>query len=154
MTMNDPILVVDDEAVLRNNLARYLRLQGYEVETAGSGEEALAALESTTFRLVLTDLRMPGMDGLALIRHLQTEHPDALTVLMTAYASVESAVEALRVDHLGNYDHLGNSWSAAMQYARHKKLKQSKVGAFELYKNDPNVVAPADLVTEIYLPLK
>ncbi|MEZ4318165.1 MAG: sigma-54 dependent transcriptional regulator [Myxococcota bacterium] len=95
--MNDPILVVDDEAVLRNNLARYLRLQGYEVETAGSGEEALAALESTTFRLVLTDLRMPGMDGLALIRHLQTEHPDALTVLMTAYASVDSAVEALRV---------------------------------------------------------
>ncbi len=97
MTMNDRILVIDDEAVLRNNLARYLRLQGYEVDTAGSAEEALTSLESTTFGLVLTDLRMPGMDGLALIRHLQTEHPDALTVLMTAYASVESAVEALRV---------------------------------------------------------
>jgi len=96
MTMNDRILVVDDESVLRNNLARYLRLQGYEVDTVGSAEAALAALESSSIGLVLTDLRMPGMDGLTLIRHLQTEHPDALTVLMTAYASVESAVEALR----------------------------------------------------------
>lgn len=97
MTMNERILVIDDEAVLRNNLARYLRLQGYEVTTAGSAEEALESLASTSFGLVLTDLRMPGLDGLDLIRHLQTEHPDALTVLMTAYASVESAVEALRV---------------------------------------------------------
>ena len=96
MTMNDRILVVDDESVLRNNLARYLRLQGYEVDTVGSAEAALEALESSSIGLVLTDLRMPGMDGLTLIRHLQTEHPDALTVLMTAYASVESAVEALR----------------------------------------------------------
>jgi DNA-binding NtrC family response regulator len=97
VTTNERILVVDDEAVLRNNLARYLRLQGYAVDAAGSADAALQMLETNAYGLVLTDLRMPGMDGLALIRHLQTEHPDALTVLMTAYASVESAVEALRV---------------------------------------------------------
>ena len=64
------------------------------------------------------------------------------------------AVRALRVDHVGRYDNVGNGWSAAYQYARYKKLKQSKVGTFEIYRNDPKETAPADLQTEIYLPLK
>ena len=93
---NERILVVDDERVLRENLARFLRLQSYEVDTAKSAESALSRLESTSYGLVLTDLRMPGMDGLELIRRLQAGHPDAMTVLMTAYASVDSAVDALR----------------------------------------------------------
>jgi predicted transcriptional regulator YdeE len=63
-------------------------------------------------------------------------------------------VNALRVDHLGSYDNVGNGWSAAHQYARYKKLKQSKVGTFEIYRNDPGQTEPADLQTEIYLPLK
>jgi effector-binding domain-containing protein/uncharacterized protein YndB with AHSA1/START domain len=62
--------------------------------------------------------------------------------------------QALRVDHVGSYDHLGNAWSAANQYARYKKLKQCKRGAFEIYKNNPQQVPEAELLTEIYLPLK
>ncbi len=161
MTMNDPILVVDDEAVLRNNLARYLRLQGYEVETAGSGEEALAALESTTFRLVLTDLRMPGMDGLALIRHLQTEHPDALTVLMTAYASVESAVEALRVgasDYLLKpiaLDALGRKVADLLEkrdlHERVRRLRQEvrERAGIDLVGHSPAMAAVESLITQV-----
>lgn len=61
---------------------------------------------------------------------------------------------ALAVEHVGSYAHLGNAWSAAYQYARYKKLKQSKVGAFEIYKNDPDQTAPADLRTDVFLPLK
>ena len=64
------------------------------------------------------------------------------------------AINALRVDHTGSYDNFGNAWSAAHQYARYKKLKQSKVGTFEIYRNDPGQTEPADLQTEIYLPLK
>lgn len=63
-------------------------------------------------------------------------------------------MQALRVDHLGSYEHLGNAWSAANQHARYKKMKQSKIGAFELYKNDPNHTAEEQLLTEVYLPLK
>ena len=63
-------------------------------------------------------------------------------------------VQALRVDHIGSYQNLGNAWSAANQIARYKKLKQSRVGAFELYRNTPEDAPPADLITEIYLPLK
>lgn len=64
------------------------------------------------------------------------------------------AVRALRVDHTGSYDHVGNGWSAAYQYARYRKLKQSKAGTFEIYRNDPSETDTAELLTEIYLPLK
>jgi effector-binding domain-containing protein len=62
--------------------------------------------------------------------------------------------KALSVEHIGSYEHLGNAWSAANQFARYKGLKQSRVGTFEIYKNDPKETAPADLHTEIFLPLK
>lgn len=62
--------------------------------------------------------------------------------------------QAFRVDHLGSYANLGNAWSAANQHVRYKKLKQSTVGTFELYKNSPENAQPSDLLTEIYLPLK
>ena len=64
------------------------------------------------------------------------------------------ACQALRTEHVGSYNHLGNAWSAANQYARYKKLKQSKAGAFEIYLNDPNVTEPAELRTDVYLPLR
>lgn len=63
-------------------------------------------------------------------------------------------VTALAVEHIGRYEHLGNGWSAANQVARYRKLKQSKAGAFELYRNDPQQTSPAELRTEIFLPLK
>lgn len=64
------------------------------------------------------------------------------------------AGQALRVEHVGRYDHMGNAWNAAQQNARYRKLKQSKVGTFEIYRNNPAETAEADLLTEIYLPLR
>ena len=63
-------------------------------------------------------------------------------------------VQAFRVDHIGCYSHLGNGWSAANQVVRYKKLKQSKAGTFEIYRNSPRDTSPEELITEIYLPLK
>ena len=63
-------------------------------------------------------------------------------------------VRALKVEHLGSYEHLGNAWSAANQIARSKKLKQSKAGAFEIYRNPPNGDPASELRTEIFLPLR
>ena len=62
--------------------------------------------------------------------------------------------ETLRVDHQGSYSHLGNGWSAANQISRYKKMKRSKVGDFEIYKNNPEHTPAGELMTEIYLPLK
>ena len=64
------------------------------------------------------------------------------------------ASQALCVEHIGRYEHLGNAWSAAHQYARYKKLKQSKAGALEIYENNPKETPAAELSTKVILPLK
>ncbi len=90
------ILVVDDEAASRESLVDVLTEEGYDITAAASGREALAMLESAEFDLVITDLRMPELDGIALLREVRKLCPQTLVILMTAYASVETAVEALR----------------------------------------------------------
>ena len=64
------------------------------------------------------------------------------------------AAQSLHIRHVGSYDHLGNAWSGAHQYARYKKLKLAKGDAFEIYRNDPSQTAEADLITDVYIPLK
>ncbi len=90
------ILVVDDEANARTALAELLREEGYEIETAADGFKALGKLDGFTPHLVLTDLKMPGMDGIELMGKVRTRHPDSEVVVMTAFGAVETAVEAMR----------------------------------------------------------
>ena len=90
------ILVAEDEAAVRESLAEVLRDEGYQVVTAVDGTAGLAAIDGHDFDLVLSDLRMPGADGLAVLRHAREVSPQTLVLLMTAHATVETAVEALQ----------------------------------------------------------
>lgn len=90
------ILVVDDEAVHLNGLLENLRDEGYEVTGARNGEEAIALLDKQPFELIITDIRMPGVDGLVVLGHAREVAPQVPVILMTAHATVETAVEALR----------------------------------------------------------
>jgi two-component system response regulator PilR (NtrC family) len=94
--MPEAILVADDEPGVRESLAEVLRDAGYDVRTAPDGPNALGALDEREFAVVLTDLRMPGADGLAVLRRAHETAPQTLVVVMTAHGSVETAVEALR----------------------------------------------------------
>ncbi len=97
------ILVVDDEKSMQEFLEILLRREGYDVAVCGSANEAILALESDDFDLVLSDIQMPGMTGLELLDHVKSASPDTLLVLITAYGTTESAVEAMK--H-GAYDYL------------------------------------------------
>jgi NtrC-family two-component system response regulator AlgB len=90
------ILITDDEANIRNHLASYVRSLGHEVEAAADGVEALQAASRRRFDVVFTDVRMARMDGMALLGELRKEAPDTIVVLMTAYATIAQAVEAIR----------------------------------------------------------
>src|SRR5262245_43734771 len=91
------ILVVDDEANARTALAELLRDEGYAVETAADGFKALPKLDELAPDLVLTDLKMPGMDGIELMRKARSgDDPERAVIVMTAFGSVETAVEAMR----------------------------------------------------------
>jgi DNA-binding NtrC family response regulator len=106
------ILVVDDEANARTALAELLRDEGYEVETAADAFKALGKLDSFAPHLVLTDLKMPGMDGIELMKKIHAAQRGCAVIVMTAFGAVESAVEAMRagaVDYLTkpiNFDEL------------------------------------------------
>ncbi len=97
------ILVVDDEGAIRYSISKTLQRVGYQVSSAASGEEALLMLDEMPFDVVLTDIRMPGLSGVELLAKIKERAPDTVVILMTAYASLGTAVEALR---LGAHDYL------------------------------------------------
>ena len=94
--MTPHILIVDDENTLRYFLKRTLEAEGYRVSEAADGQTALSLLERETFDLALVDLRMAGMDGLEVMRQFRQRSPETQIIIVTGFASVPSAVEALR----------------------------------------------------------
>ena len=90
------ILVVDDELIVRDSLKEWLEEEGFAVETAASGTEALEKLAQTPFNLMLTDIKMPGMDGVELLGKALETVPELCVLMMTAYATVETAVATLK----------------------------------------------------------
>lgn len=97
------ILIVEDEQNIRTALSTMVEKRGHRPRTAATGEEALALLEESPADLIVTDLRMPGMGGMEFLRRVKGKYLDTEVVVMTAYGSVETAVEAMR---LGAYDYL------------------------------------------------
>jgi len=97
------ILIVDDEKNVRLTLTQALEAEEWETDTAVNGEEALAKLEGEDFDLMLLDLKMPGMDGMEVLRRVAEDRPDVRVIIITAYGTIESAVEAVK---LGAVDYL------------------------------------------------
>lgn len=97
------ILIVDDELIMRESLAGWLVRDGHHVETVASGEKALAAIGVTRFDILLVDIKMEGMNGLEVLRRVKESDPDTAVVMITAYGSISSAIEAMKN---GAYDYL------------------------------------------------
>ena len=94
------ILVVDDELIVRDSLKEWLEEEGFSVDMAESGSEALKRLAEGPYHLMLTDIKMPGMDGVEVLQKAKESCPDLCVVMMTAYATVETAVEAMKTGAL------------------------------------------------------
>ena len=97
------LLIVDDDATVREELSELLREEGFEVDAAAGGVQALEALGRAQYAVMFTDLRMPGMSGIELLRIVRERHPDVYPVMLTGYSTAETAVEALRA---GAYDYV------------------------------------------------
>lgn len=90
------ILLIDDEAIALSNLSHVLEHEGYRVTACKDGESGLAEMQSTEFDLVLTDFRMPGIDGMEVLRHIRETTPDVPVIMITGHASLDSAVTAMK----------------------------------------------------------
>ena len=98
-----PILIVDDEAIMRDSLKDWFMELGYPAETANDGEEALTRIAGKKFGLLVLDLKLPGKNGIEVLKEAKRHDPDLKGIIITAYPSVDTAVEALRegaIDYL------------------------------------------------------
>jgi DNA-binding NtrC family response regulator len=101
--MTPKILLVDDEARFRTTLSKLLAAQGLEVTALGSGREALAELRQNAYDVMVLDVRMPDMDGIATLTEIKKIAPQIEVIILTGHASMDAAVEIMR---LGGYDYL------------------------------------------------
>jgi DNA-binding NtrC family response regulator len=112
--MDKRLIIVEDEETLCASLKRVLSREGYAVDTANSSEAALGMLGERPYDLIITDIILPGMNGIELLRVIREKNPEQIVVVMTAYASLETAVEALRA---GAYDYI-------VKPVMHEEIKQ------------------------------
>jgi two-component system NtrC family response regulator len=123
----DRILIVEDDEGLRRVTHIQLVREGYEIASAGSAEEALSLLDKESYQLAIADLNLPGVSGLDLLKRIRLEHPETTVIVMTAYATVKTAVDAMKA---GAYDYVTkpiNSYDLKMLVKRsldHQKLLQ------------------------------
>jgi two-component system response regulator AtoC len=128
------VLIVDDELNIRRVLAAMLKREGYEVTTAADGEQALAVLQKTPVHVVVTDLVMPRMSGLALLERAQAEFPDVPVIMITAHGTVDSAVQALKA---GAFDYI----TKPFEQEELKKVIAKAARAHELERQNVHAAA-------------
>ena len=113
------ILVVDDDEIVRESLLEWLREDGYHVEAAEDGFKALEKFKDRSWNIALVDLKMPKMDGLELMEKIKEIRPETQVIIITAYATVNTAVQAIKV---GAYDYLVKPFNLAELEARSRAL--------------------------------
>lgn len=101
--LNSPVLVVDDEPIVRESIRDWLKNAGFDVVTAETGEEALAVIARQDISVMILDVRLPGKTGIKVLKEVKALKPQIKTIMISAYPSVELAVEAMK---LGAVDYL------------------------------------------------
>ena len=140
------LLIVDDEAIVRDSLSKWFHEEGYEVGSAESAAEALTRLAERRWDLALVDIKMPGTDGIELQRRMQEIDPEMAVIIMTGYASVETAVQALKN---GAYDYVTKPFDpddiahTVSNALAHQRARQENV---RLRETVAEVARPAELI--------
>lgn len=144
------ILLIDDEAIALANLTHVLKREGYEVTACKDGEAGMATLAQGGFDLVLTDLKMPGLDGMEVLRRMRAEYPDVPVIMITGHASLDSAVEAMKA---GAFHYLAKPFRlaearevvrSALELARVRRENRELKLRVEQLKN-PHAIITQDL---------
>jgi len=144
-------LVADDEANLRKVLSAMLRRDGFDVLTACDGVEALELLGKQHVDVVLSDIRMPNLDGMSLLKRTMTEHPDVPVVILTAHGSVDNAVEAIKI---GAFDYLTKPFDKdELQLVLHKATATAKLRVSEPEEDSSNrwgLIGKSERLDEVF----
>ncbi len=134
MTRKVNVLIIDDDEAIQDSCSQILQKEGYQTNVAGSGEEGLRRFKKELFHVVLLDLKMPGMDGMQVLAQIKEESPETPVIIVTGYASVGSAVEAMKQ---GAFEYLTKPFTPEeLRINVNKALKSRKVFFEGLYLRD------------------
>jgi DNA-binding NtrC family response regulator len=157
---NQRILIVEDEAPMSELLMSFFSEKGYKVNAAQNGEEAIARLAEQDYALVVTDIKLPGMSGLELLARIRLEWPEVAVVIMTAFSSISSAVEAMK---LGAEDYIGKPFQldelvitvekALERRSLRKEVKELRAEVRERY-NFSNIVGRSKPMQQLFEVIK
>ena len=156
MQMKHSILVVDDDENVRESLDVFLKSEGYDVETASSGKGALEKTAENSFPLLITDLKLPDIDGLKLYENIKKTNPAVIAVIITGHASINSAVKAIRA---GAYDYIEKPFSMGKVLAIVKRaLEHARLLDRNTYLNEElkdryhpdNIVGSAPAMQKVF----
>ncbi len=154
--MSKNILVIDDEPNLRHVLTVVLEKAGYTVSSAADGKEAISITETKPFNIILCDLRMPRMDGLAFLKHATTRALDAAIIMMSAYGTIDTAVEAMK---LGAADYISKPFKPDEillklgQIEERNRLRQENIRLWDAVQETfsfQNIIAKSESIRKIF----
>ena len=154
------ILIVDDELNIREGLSAYLEDSGYTALAASSGDEALAMIKRAKPDIVLTDLRMPGMDGLELLRRILAEAPGTAVMVLTAYGTVETAVKAMKAGAFHyltkpvNFDELDLAIKKVLNQKRLETENQELRKALKTREDDEEIIGTSAVIQNLIAEVK
>jgi DNA-binding NtrC family response regulator len=156
MEAHATVLIIEDERSQREALQEILAGEGYEVEGAPDGETGLARLQETGFEIVITDLTLPGLGGMEILKYLARHRPDSLCIMVTGYATIKNSVAAMR---LGAYDYLAKPVDpqelklVVKRALEHKHLERENL---QLKKNlyrrfgFANIIGTSEAITQVF----
>ena len=150
------IMIVDDERIIRESFFHWFQKSGHKVATAASGSEAMEKLGETPFDLLFVDIKMPGMDGIELLATVKETYPETMVIIITAYGSIESAVQAMKI---GATDYLlkpfkPDQLSLVMEKVVQQQKRQSEYnylkGRLEKITRFDNIIGQSPAMTAIF----
>ena len=150
------IMIVDDERIIRESFYYWFEKSGHKVATAASGNEALELLGKTPFDLLFVDIKMPGMNGIELLAQVKGNYPETLVIIITAYGSIESAVEAMKIgatDYLlkpFKPDQLSLIMEKVVQQQKRQQEYDYLKGRLEKITRFDNIIGESPAMTAIY----
>ncbi len=139
------VLVVDDESVIRRGLCRVMEGRGYLAEASESGFGAIEKLQKAPFNIVITDLKMPGMDGIEVLKAIKILQPDVPVIIITGYSTVDTAVEAMKN---GAFDYISKPFTPEQVIAMVEKALEQR--AAQMQKSHP-ALGPSPNGFEIFV---
>jgi two-component system response regulator AtoC len=154
------VLIVDDEEVVRAGISRVLAQQGLSIHTAADGSEALAIMAQQPIDIVLLDIKMPGMDGMEVLKHLRTTYPETVIIMITGHPTIQSAVECTK---LGALDYLVKPFrvddlETLLRKAQEQAMLTIKSGAareeVETFGDVPFIVGNSPAIREVFSTIR